>query len=198
MSQRYFVRTTRKRLTYRDEKGRFMSKEKAIKEGIAPIESTVVSFQDQNGKFASKEKVKRAKRKIIDKVEGEGVIKPEDVPNKAEFISVLGQQVRKMILDSSLQGDDIAFLWKGRLYKVRPEERFRLQEAWMQLSWLAVDLFKRQGTLYYTIDVAERPGKLVLDFDSIAPTDAELSTEEEAENARIFNAQANDILKGLY
>lgn len=198
MAQRYFIRTTRTRLTYRDEKGRFISKEKAIREGIPPKETTVVTFQDQNGKFASKEKVKRAKRKIIDKVQGEGVIAPEGTPNKAEFISVLGQQVRKMILDASLQNDEIAFLWKGRLYKVRPAERYRLQEAWMELSWLAVDLFKRQGTLYYTMDVAERPGKLVLDFDSIAPTDIDSDSEDEKENKRIFNQQANDILKGLY
>jgi hypothetical protein len=200
MGQRYFIRTKSEKLVYRDEKGRFVSKEKAIREGLPPKKIEVTTYRDSKGSFVSKKKVKRSKQKIIDTVRGENVIIPDQIqiPKKAEFVPILGQAMRRTILDASVENLDIAFLWKGRLYKIKPQERYRLQEAWLDLSALAVDNFKKGGSLYYSVDIAEEPGKLVIDFDSMAPTDQDLDSEESKNGVQEFNKGADKILRSFF
>jgi len=200
MAQRYFIRTKSEKLIYRDEKGRFVSKEKAITQGLPPKKIEVTRYTDSKGIFVSEKKVKRSKQKIIDKVRGENVISPKTVqlPQKAEFVPILGQAMRRTILDASVENLDIAFLWKGRLYKIKPEDRYRLQEAWLDLSALAVDNFKRGGSLYYSVDIAEEPGKLVIDFDSMSPTDQDLESDESKKGVRQFNKGADEILRNFF
>lgn len=200
-SQRYFVRTKRSRLIYRDG-GKFISKEEAIKRGIPPQEIEVTTFQDQNGKFASKEKVKRSKRKIVDKIRGEGVLEPDKKPKQLEeapvFISIMGQQMRRLLLEASVEGDNIGFIWRGRFYEVKPTERHRVQEAWLRLSRAAVKRFKQGGSLYYSVDIAESKNGLIIDFDSLIPNDQDPESEEYKQAIKAFRSDAATILKGLY
>jgi hypothetical protein len=45
---------------YRDEKGRFISKQKAEEIGVAPVFKTVTKYRNEKGKIVSEEKVKKS------------------------------------------------------------------------------------------------------------------------------------------
>lgn len=203
-AERYFVRERREQAIFRDEKGRFVSREKGLREGVVPQIVTQTIFTDKKGRFVSEEKVKRSKRKIVDVVrDQEGNIKEAlkirgEVLKDPVFVDVLGQQARGIILESITSGDKIGFLWKGRLYVVKPERYGKLQQAWNEISNLAVDVFKASDSLYYTVSIAEGLQSLVIDFDSVVPTDRAGDKLSDSQMDVEFQRGAEEILKNLY
>lgn len=199
---RYFIREEKVTATFRDEKGRFISKEEGIKRGLTPKETKRVEYRTREGRFVSEEKVKRSKRKIVDVVRGkDGVLRDKDLKiggkkiPKPQFNDILGQQMRGKLSEAISAGDRIGFVYKGRFYPVTPEMFGKIQDAWQNLSYAAVKLFKDGDSLYYTIGIAEGPDSLVIDFDSVVPSEID---PDEPEYGRIIDDYydiADDFLK---
>lgn len=201
-TQRYFIRQEVKRTTFRDEKGRFISKEEGIKRGLIPTEVTRTEYRTRSGKFVSEDKVKRSKKKIVDVVRGkDGVLRGKDfkiggkkIP-KPQFNDILGQQMRGKLSEAIASGDRIGFVYKGRFYPVTPEKYGKIQDAWMQLSYAAVKLFKSGDSLYYTIGIAEGPDSLVLDLDSVVPSEVDPDEPEYGRLISDYYDIADEFLK---
>lgn len=201
---RYFVRETTERLVYRDGKGRFVSKERAISEGLLPTVQTRTEYRTREGKFVSEEKVKRSKRRIVDVVrdkkgnivEGSEAFKIQGkkipVP---QFNDILGQQMRGKLSEAISNGDRIGFIFKGRFYQVSDTRFAKIQEAWIRLSNAAVYMFKREDSLYYTVGIAEGPDSLVIDFDSILPSEMERDSQEFEDLRRDYYRMAAEQLR---
>jgi len=202
-SSRYFVREKVTRLVFRDDKGRFVSKESAIRKGILPVESSYEVFRDKRGRMVSRDKVKRSKRKIVDVVRGkDGILRTGEglliggkkIPDPV-FGEILGQQMRGKLSESISNGDRIGFIYKGRFYPVLPTMYGKIQDAWILLSNLAVKVFKEGDSLYYVVPIAEGPDSLVMDFDGILPSEMDKDGPEFNALKREFYRSADLLLK---
>jgi len=201
-AQRYFIREQVRRITFRDEKGRFVSKEEGIRKGLLPVETVSTQFRDKKGRIVSSDKVKRSKRKVVDVVRGKNgemigkglKIGGKSIPTPV-FGEILGQQMRGKLSEAIANGDRIGFIYKGRFYPVASTMIGKIQDAWLLLSKLAVDVFKKADSLYYVVPIAEGPDSLVIDFDGILPSEVEKSDPEFKGLMRDFYRKADKVLK---
>lgn len=203
-STRYFIREQVAKITFRDERGRFVSREDAIRKGILPVETVVTQYRDRTGKLVSEDKVKRSKRKIVNVVRDKNgqmigkdlKIQGRTIPSPV-FGDILGQQMLGKLSEAINNGDRIGFIYKGRFYPVAPTMIGKIQDAWLRLSKLAVSVYKDGDSLYYTVPIAEGPDSLVMDFDGVIPSEMTKDDPDYMKLRNIFYRKADVLLKSF-
>lgn len=183
----YYIKQTTARVTYRDSRGRFVSKEKAIKEGLVPQVKEVTIYRTDAGAFASEEKVIKSKKKIVDVI--------DKAQSGLSYQGVLGQSLRRNILESVVNGDKIGFIYKNRFYQVSKKDLSKVERAWNQIYNKSVDRFKQGDSLYFTIDIGVTKGKLAIDFDSLIPTEMKKTSKEFKQGKRLIDKDIQRILR---
>lgn len=184
---RYYIKQTTTRVTYRDSRGRFVSKEKAIEQGLIPKVKEVTIYRTDAGAFAKESVVKKSKKKVIDVI--------DKSQTGLSYQSVLGQSLRRNILESVVGGEKIGFIYKNRFYEVGKKELSKIERSWNQIYNSSVDRFKEGNSLYFTIDIGLTKGKLVIDFDSLIPTEMKKSSEEFKQGKRLIDKDIRRILR---
>jgi len=183
----YYIKQTTTRVTYRDSRGRFVSKEKAISEGIVPKVKEVTIYRTDSGAFASEEKVKKSKKKVVDVI--------DKSQTGLSYQGVLGQSLRRNILESVTNGEKVGFIYKNRFYEVSKKNLTKIERSWNEIYNKAVDRFKDGDSLYFTIDIGVTKGKLVIDFDSLIPTEMKKSSKEFKQGKRLIDKDIQRILR---
>ena len=184
---RYYIKQTTTRVTYRDSRGRFVSKQKAIEQGLIPKVKEVTIYRTDAGAFAKESVVKKSKKKVIDVI--------DKSQTGLSYQSVLGQSLRRNILESVVGGEKIGFIYKNRFYEVGKKELSKIERSWNQIYNSSVDRFKEGNSLYFTIDIGLTKGKLVIDFDSLIPTEMKKSSEEFKQGKRLIDKDIRRILR---
>ena len=184
---RYYIKQTTTRVTYRDSRGRFVSKQKAIEQGLIPKVKEVTIYRTDAGAFAKESVVKKSKKKVIDVI--------DKSQTGLSYQSVLGQSLRRNILESVVGGEKIGFIYKNRFYEVGKKQLSKIERSWNQIYNSSVDRFKEGNSLYFTIDIGLTKGKLVIDFDSLIPTEMKKSSEEFKQGKRLIDKDIQRILR---
>lgn len=184
---RYYIKQTTTRVTYRDSRGRFVSKAKAIEQGLIPKVKEVTIYRTDTGAFAKESVVQKSKKKVVDVI--------DKSQTGLSYQSVLGQSLRRNILESVVGGEKIGFIYKNRFYEVGKKQLSKIERSWNQIYNSSVDRFKEGNSLYFTIDIGLTKGKLVIDFDSLIPTEMKKSSEEFKQGKRLIDKDIRRILR---
>lgn len=167
--QNFYIKETSKRVIYRDSLGRFISKEKAIKQRIQPTIIERVEYRTPTGQFVSKKKVKKSKKKVFERKDWSEI--------EGVQATVLGQQVQGEINFAINQGLDVAIFYKGIIYPIKDLNKLTI--LWNELNRYAVDLYKnKKGTLYYEMNISQKGNSVVYDFSSLLPSEIERKGNE--------------------
>ncbi len=103
--------------------------------------------------------------------------------------------MRRNILESVVGGEKIGFIYKNRFYEVGKKQLSKIERSWNQIYNSSVDRFKEGNSLYFTIDIGLTKGKLVIDFDSLIPTEMKKSSEEFKQGKRLIDKDIRRILR---
>ena len=192
---------------YRDEKGRFISKEKASEIGVAPVFKTVTKYRDKKGRIVSEQKVKRAKKKIVDRAKVKGKLKelkPEKIGKKVksgkgeiQYQEEYWQSIRTNF-EKDIMTKTTAVKANGRLYILDKKEVMTAGDFLTRVNYLILNLFKEIGESPSAfILTAFSKDKVVYDFDTLQIPEKlqELRDEEEDINEalNVFNSELKKI-----
>lgn len=198
-SSRYFTRELTSRVSYRNSRGQFISREEGLRQGVTPEITRFYTYRRANGRIVSREFAERQRQRIVtisneeelrrtsqrsatrqaqDRLEGEGVT----------FLPVFGQQVRRLLLEATTNNDNIGVILRGSFYELDSTQFADLQNMWLEISNEYVRLFDRLiGLSGFMIDVVDEGNNVVLDLDSLSPV---LPESEELEG---FDEASSDF-----
>jgi len=188
LPQRYFTRRLVSRTVYRDNKGRFISKESALRRGIRPQTQRFYEFRDQNGRRRSKKFVSRQRRRVVTITQAGELLRRESETTAQEvrqlipepsFQPIQSQQFRRILNDANQRGVRVGVQFGDQLYEIRPEQMGDLESFFTEMEYEYIRIFEPlTGGVYLQMLHAESPDAELFDFDSLttAPDldDAEL------------------------
>ena len=188
LPQRYFTRRLVSRTVYRDNKGRFISKESALRRGIRPQTQRFYEFRDQNGRRRSKKFVSRQRRRVVTITQAGELLRRESETTAQEvrqlipepsFQPIQSQQFRRILNDANQRGVKVGVQFGDQLYEIRPEQMGDLESFFTEMEYEYIRIFEPlTGGVYLQMLHAESPDAELFDFDSLttAPDldDAEL------------------------
>jgi hypothetical protein len=192
---------------YRDEKGRFISKQKAEEIGVAPVFKIVTKYRNQKGKLVSEEKVKKSKKKVVERAKVKGKLKElnrekvgkqlkEKKGEKILYKEEFWQSVRSN-LQKDIQSRKTAIKANGKLYLIDKSEALIIGDFLTKLDYLILQFFDEIGESPVAfISSAFTKEKSVYDFDSFNMSENidELEGEEDVDNAlKKFNDEFNKL-----
>lgn len=193
LPQRYFTRRLVSRTVYRDSKGRFISKESALRRGIRPQTQRFYEFRDQNGKRRSKKFVSRQRRRVITITQAGELLRRESETTAQEvrqliaepsFQPIQSQQFRRILNDANQRGVKVGVQFGDQLYEIRPEQMGDLESFFTEMEYEYIRIFEPlTGGVYLQMLHAESPDAELFDFDS-------LTTAPDLDDAEL--QQAND------
>jgi len=198
LPQRYFTRRLVSRTVYRDSKGRFISKESALRRGIRPQTQRYYEFRDQSGKRRSKKFVSRQRRRVITITQAGELLRRESETTAQEvrqlipepsFQPIQSQQFRRILNDANQRGVKVGVQFGDQLYEIAPEQMGDLESFFTEMEYEYIRIFEPlTGGVYLQMLHAESPDAELFDFDSLttAPDldDAELQrANEEFQNS---------------
>jgi len=193
LPQRYFTRRLVSRTVYRDSKGRFISKESALRRGIRPQTQRFYEFRDQNGKRRSKKFVSRQRRRVITITQAGELLRRESETTAQEvrqlipepsFQPIQSQQFRRILNDANQRGVRVGVQFGDQLYEIRPEQMGDLESFFTEMEYEYIRIFEPlTGGVYLQMLHAESPDAELFDFDS-------LTTAPDLDDAEL--QQAND------
>jgi hypothetical protein len=178
---------------YRDSKGRFISKESALRRGIRPQTQRFYEFRDQNGKRRSKKFVSRQRRRVITITQAGELLRRESETTAQEvrqlipepsFQPIQSQQFRRILNDANQRGVKVGVQFGDQLYEIRPEQMGDLESFFTEMEYEYIRIFEPlTGGVYLQMLHAESPDAELFDFDS-------LTTAPDLDDAEL--QQAND------
>lgn len=201
LPSRYFTKRLVSRTVYRDENGRFIKKETAIRRGLRPDTFRFYEFRDQNGKRRSKLFVKRQRRRVITVTQAGDLLRRESDSTAQEvrrmieepsFQSIQSQQFRRILNDAVSRGIPVGVQYGDTLYRIPLEKTGDLESAFTEIEYEYIRLFEPlAGGVYLQLLHAESPNAELFDFDSfetgipVEDDDAELRQAIEEFNESI-------------
>ena len=193
LPQRYFTRRLVSRTVYRDSKGRFISKESALRRGIRPQTQRFYEFRDQNGRRRSKKFVSRQRRRVVTITQAGELLRRESETTAQEvrqlipepsFQPIQSQQFRRILNDANQRGVRVGVQFGDQLYEIRPEQMGDLESFFTEMEYEYIRIFEPlTGGVYLQMLHAESPDAELFDFDS-------LTTAPDLDDAEL--QQAND------
>lgn len=193
LPQRYFTRRLVSRTVYRDNKGRFISKESALRRGIRPQTQRFYEFRDQNGRRRSKKFVSRQRRRVVTITQAGELLRRESETTAQEvrqlipepsFQPIQSQQFRRILNDANQRGVRVGVQFGDQLYEIRPEQMGDLESFFTEMEYEYIRIFEPlTGGVYLQMLHAESPDAELFDFDS-------LTTAPDLDDAEL--QQAND------
>ena len=205
-SSRYFTRELTSRVSYRNSRGQFISREEGLRQGVTPEITRFYTYRRADGRRVSRAFAERQRQRIITisneqelrrtsqrsatrqaqtSLENEGVT----------FLPVFGQQVRRLLLEATTNNDNIGVILRGSFYELDSTQFADLQNMWLEISNEYVRLFDNLiGLSGFMVDVVDEGSSLVLDLDSLTPTLPESEEldgfEEASSDFRMFILQS--------
>lgn len=193
LPQRYFTRRLVSRNVYRDERGRFISRESALRRGIRPQTQRFYEFRDQNGRRKSRAFVERQRRRVITITQAGDLLRRESDSTAQEvrnlipepsFQPIQSQQFRRILNDANQRGVRVGVQFRDDLYEISPEQMGDLESFFTEMEYEYIRIFEPlTGGVYLQMLHAESPDAELFDFDSLttAPDldDAELERANE-------------------
>lgn len=180
---RYFTRRLVERTVYRDERGRFISRETAIRSGQVPQIQRFYEYRDQNGRRRSETFVRRQRRRVITITQTGELMRRESattarqvaemVPSPS-FQTIQSQQFRRILNDAVSRGIRVGVQINDRLYEIQPDQVGDLERFFTETEYEYIRLFQPlTGGVYLQMLHAESPNAEIFDFDSLttAPQD---------------------------
>lgn len=199
LPQRYFTRQLVERTTYRDSRGRFISREDAIRSGVQPSIQRFYRFRDQNGRIRSASFVRRQRRRIITITADGGQLRrrSEQGPTATgpmidapSYQTIMTQQFRRILNDAVQRGVRIGIIFGGQLYEISPEQVGDLEAFFTECEYEYLRLFQPlTGGVYLQMLHAESPDAEVFDFDSLTTAPSGFDDEQvDAANREFLNS----------
>jgi|DEB0MinimDraft_3_1074331.scaffolds.fasta_scaffold94930_2 hypothetical protein len=204
LPQRYFTRKLTSRTVYRDDAGRFVSKEVALRRGLTPNTIRFYEYRDQNGKRRSQSFVSRQRKRVITVTQAGDLLRRESDSTAREVQNLIGepsyqsiqsQQFRRILNDAVSRGVAIGVQYGDTLYEIPMEKVGDLESAFTEIEYEYIRLFEPlAGGVYLQMLHAESPNAELFDFDSFETgIPAEEDDEELRQAMQEFQESINQI-----
>jgi hypothetical protein len=191
---RFFTRRLVSRTQYRDERGRFIKRENAIRLGLRPVTTRFYDYRDQNGRRRSKSFVQRQRSRVVTVTQNGEILRRESASTAREveqmipepsFQTIQSQQFRRILNDAVNRGITIGVQFGDRLHHISADKIGDLESFYTEMEYEYIRIFEPlTGGVYLQLLHAEGTAAEIFDFDSLttAPMDfddAELNNANE-------------------
>lgn len=204
LPQRYFTRQLVERTVYRDERGRFISREQALRSGRMPQTQRFYRYRDQNGRIRSQTFVRRQRRRVITITQAGDLLRRESartaqqvqemVPSPS-FQTIQSQQFRRILNDAVSRGVRLGVQFGDQLYEIAPDQVGDLERFFTEMEYEYIRLFEPlTGGVYLQMLHAESPNAEIFDFDSLTTAPQDFDDEE----LRQANAEFQSNIRALW
>jgi len=204
LPQRYFTRQLVERTVYRDERGRFISREQALRSGRMPQTQRFYRYRDQNGRVRSATFVRRQRRRVITVTQAGDLLRRESartaqqvqemVPSPS-FQTIQSQQFRRILNDAVSRGVRLGVQFGDQLYEIAPDQVGDLERFFTEMEYEYIRLFEPlTGGVYLQMLHAESPNAEIFDFDSLTTAPQDFDDEE----LRQANAEFQSNIRALW
>jgi hypothetical protein len=204
LPQRYFTRQLVERTVYRDERGRFISREQALRSGRMPQTQRFYRYRDQNGRVRSETFVRRQRRRVITVTQAGDLLRRESartaqqvqemVPSPS-FQTIQSQQFRRILNDAVSRGVRLGVQFGDNLYEIAPDQVGDLERFFTEMEYEYIRLFEPlTGGVYLQMLHAESPNAEIFDFDSLTTAPQDFDDEE----LRQANAEFQSNIRALW
>lgn len=199
---RFFTRRLVSRTVYRDDRGRFISRQEGLRQGQVPQTQRFYEFRDNQGRRRSREFVERQRQRVITITQAGDLVRRESattarqveelVPSPS-FQTIQSQRFRSIFNDAVSRGVRIGVQFNDRLYELSEEQVGDLERFFTEMEYEYIRIFEPlTGGVYLQLLHAESPDAEIFDFDSLttAPMDIEDEDLNQA-NEEFRNSVAN-------
>jgi hypothetical protein len=188
LPQRYFTRQLVERTVYRDDKGRFISRELAIRQGRMPSTQRFYRYRDQNGRIRSESFVRRQRRRIITVTQNGELMRRASAQTAREvaqmvpspsFQTIQSQQFRRILNDAVSRGIRVGVQINDQLYEIAQDKIGDLERFYTEMEYEYIRIFQPlTGGVYLQLLHAESPEAEIFDFDSLTTAPQDFDDEE--------------------
>ncbi len=199
---RFFTRRLVSRTVYRDDRGRFISRQEGLRQGQVPQTQRFYEFRDNQGRRRSREFVERQRQRVITITQAGDLVRRESattarqveelVPSPS-FQTIQSQRFRSIFNDAVSRGVRVGVQFNDRLYELSEEQVGDLERFFTEMEYEYIRIFEPlTGGVYLQLLHAESPDAEIFDFDSLttAPMDIEDEDLNQA-NEEFRNSVAN-------
>ena len=176
-SGRFFTRRLVSRTVYRDDRGRFISREEGVRTGRIPQTQRFYEFRDNQGRRRSREFVQRQRQRVITITQAGDLIRRESAST--------ARQVQEMVPAPSFQTiqsqrfRSIFNEFNDRLYELSEEQAGDLERFFTEMEYEYIRIFEPlTGGVYLQLLHAESPDAEIFDFDSLTTAPMGIDDEE--------------------
>lgn len=182
MAERFFIRQLQSRTVYRDDNGKFVKREQAIRRGLRPSTETYYVYKRADGKRVSASVAEKSKKKIVTVTRTGDLLqrqskevkkKVREIMPEPSFQETAGQQFNSMVNDAIDRNAKVGVQFGGNLYELTPQQMPDLQAFYHEMEAEYIRLFKDiTGGVYLTFLHAISPdlSSEVYDFDVMHQT----------------------------
>ena len=167
LPQRYFTRQLVERTVYRDDKGRFISRELAIRQGRMPSTQRFYRYRDQSGRIRSESFVRRQRRRIITVTQNGELMRRASAQTAREvaqmvpspsFQTIQSQQFRRILNDAVSRGIRVGVQINDQLYEIAQDKIGDLERFYTEMEYEYIRIFQPlTGGVYLQLLHAESP-----------------------------------------
>jgi len=187
-SGRFFTRRLVSRTVYRDDRGRFISREEGVRRGIIPSTQRFYEFRDRNGKRRSRAFVERQRQRVITITQTGELMRRESattarqvqemVPSPS-FQTIQSQRFRSIFNDAVARGVRVGVQFNDRLYELSEDQVGDLERFFTEMEYEYIRIFEPlTGGVYLQLLHAESPEAEIFDFDSLTTAPMGIDDEE--------------------
>lgn len=187
-SGRFFTRRLVSRTVYRDDRGRFISREEGVRTGRIPQTQRFYEFRDNQGRRRSKAFVQRQRQRVITITQAGDLIRRESASTARQvqemvpapsFQTIQSQRFRSIFNDAVSRGVRIGVQFNDRLYELSEEQAGDLERFFTEMEYEYIRIFEPlTGGVYLQLLHAESPDAEIFDFDSLTTAPMGIDDEE--------------------
>lgn len=187
-SGRFFTRRLVSRTVYRDDRGRFISREEGVRTGRIPQTQRFYEFRDNQGRRRSREFVQRQRQRVITVTQAGDLIRRESASTARQvqemvpapsFQTIQSQRFRSIFNDAVSRGVRIGVQFNDRLYELSEEQAGDLERFFTEMEYEYIRIFEPlTGGVYLQLLHAESPDAEIFDFDSLTTAPMGIDDEE--------------------
>lgn len=187
-SGRFFTRRLVSRTVYRDDRGRFISREEGVRTGRIPQTQRFYEFRDNQGRRRSREFVQRQRQRVITITQAGDLIRRESASTARQvqemvpapsFQTIQSQRFRSIFNDAVSRGVRIGVQFNDRLYELSEEQAGDLERFFTEMEYEYIRIFEPlTGGVYLQLLHAESPDAEIFDFDSLTTAPMGIDDEE--------------------
>jgi hypothetical protein len=185
--QRAITRRLVSRNVFRDEKGRFVKKADAIRQGIMPTTQRFYEYRNAKGKRVSARFAKKQKQKIVTITQAGDMLRRESATTARQVSQIIeqpswqtiqSQQFRSIFNDAASRGVKIGVQFNDVLYNIPKDKLGDLMSFFTEMEYEYIRIFEPlTGGVYLQMLHAESANAELFDFDSL--TTAPIGIEDE-------------------